>query len=351
MRKLARVGRPASRSDSSARTSGSRRSTCPRSAAARRTRPSSRCTWPDCQPSLVATAVSEETASSRASSQCSSGRVPVSRSVASRSRSTYSVSRPTRSTCALPTSSSGRARSSQAGGVVGERDAGEQPVEAELPGVLRRSRRARSARGARRRRPTARPDSRAQRVELVEVVVAEPEPPAHRLGPRPGRGPASPVARPPARSSSAVGDAEQRVGLPRRTVGEPDPQPMRGMAAAPDHVAEPEPGLDQRRVRLDVGAHHQDVTRLEGGVVVEEAEQHLAQHVDLTGDAVAARAPGPTGRRWRSTRPSGRGRSAARSPWSRPSRVSGGGGSAARRRSRWPPSTARAGARACHARG
>ena len=170
-------------------------------------------------------------------------------------------------------------------GVVGERDAGEQPVETELPGV-------RDVGGepelgavigvegpshARLARPG---------VELVEVVVAEPEPPPHRLGPGQvedlrRRGPAA------RQVEQRRGDAEQRVGLSRRAVGEPDPQPVGGVAGAPHHVTEPEPGLDQGRVRLDVGTHHQDVTRLEGGVVVEEAQQHLTQHVDLAGDAVA----------------------------------------------------------------
>ncbi len=55
-----------------------------------------------------------------------------------------------------------------------------------------------------------------------------------------------------------------------------------------DHVAEPEVGDDQRCVGLDVRAHHQDVARLQRGVVGEQAEQHLAQHVDLAGGAVAA---------------------------------------------------------------
>ncbi len=50
----------------------------------------------------------------RPSSQWSSGWVPTRSSVTARSRSTYSASRPTRSTCPLPTSSSGSVRSSQA---------------------------------------------------------------------------------------------------------------------------------------------------------------------------------------------------------------------------------------------
>ena len=48
-----------------------------------------------------------------------------------------------------------------------------------------------------------------------------------------------------------------------------------------------ERGLDQRRERLDVGAHHDDVARFEGGVVGEQADDHLAQHLDLARAAVA----------------------------------------------------------------
>jgi hypothetical protein len=50
---------------------------------------------------------------------------------------------------------------------------------------------------------------------------------------------------------------------------------------------ETERRLDERGVRLDVGAHHQDVARLESGVVGEQAEDHLAQHLDLASGPVA----------------------------------------------------------------
>ena len=84
-----------------------------------------------------------------------------------------------------------------------------------------------------------------------------------------------------------AGDAEQRVGLDERAVGQPDPQPMRRMRAVHD-VAEPEVRVDQRCVGLDVRAHHQDVARFQRGIVGEQAEQNLAEHVDLAGRAVAA---------------------------------------------------------------
>lgn len=52
-------------------------------------------------------------------------------------------------------------------------------------------------------------------------------------------------------------------------------------------LTEPEAGHDQRRIGLDVRAHHHDVTRLQRRVVFKQAEQHLPQHVDLAGRAVA----------------------------------------------------------------
>jgi len=48
-----------------------------------------------------------------------------------------------------------------------------------------------------------------------------------------------------------------------------------------DDVPEAEPSGDQRCVGLDVGTHHEDVARLERRVVLKQAEQHLAEHVDL----------------------------------------------------------------------
>ena len=90
------------------------------------------------------------------------------------------------------------------------------------------------------------------------------------------------------------GDGEQRVGAGEGAVGEPHPQPVGRVAAVGvgDDVGEPEPGRDQRRERLDVGAHHEDVARLEGRVVLEQPDQHLAQHVDLAGRRRGRRAPG-----------------------------------------------------------
>ena len=50
---------------------------------------------------------------------------------------------------------------------------------------------------------------------------------------------------------------------------------------------EPERGGDQRSEILDVGAHHDDVARLKGGIVSKQADEHLPQHLHLTVGAVA----------------------------------------------------------------
>ncbi len=49
----------------------------------------------------------------------------------------------------------------------------------------------------------------------------------------------------------------------------------------------PEGGVDERRVRLDIGAHDDDVAWLESGVVAEQVQQALAEHLDLPGGSVA----------------------------------------------------------------
>ena len=122
--------------------------------------------------------------------------------------------------------------------------------------------------------------------DVLEVVVGEPEARPHRRGLREvehlaGGGP---TAR---QREQLRRHAEQRVGLDERAVGEAHPKLVRGMNAL-DHVAEAEARDDQRRVGLDVRAHDEDVAGLERLVVGEQAEQHLAQDVDLAGRAVAA---------------------------------------------------------------
>ncbi|CFE46738.1 Uncharacterised protein [Mycobacterium tuberculosis] len=76
VRKLARVGRPASCASKSARTSGSRNSGAAREPARASTSANSRCTCARCQPSLQAVSRSIPVAS--ASSHATNGRAPLS---------------------------------------------------------------------------------------------------------------------------------------------------------------------------------------------------------------------------------------------------------------------------------
>ena len=121
----------------------------------------------------------------------------------------------------------------------------------------------------------------------LEVVVGEAEPGPHRLG----RGEVEDGGggHPAGRQLDEVGgDAEERVGGAGRPVGEADAEPVgRVTDVLTGHVGQAEAGRDQRRVGLDVGAHHEDVARLERRVVLEQPDQHLAQHVDLSRGAVA----------------------------------------------------------------
>ena len=167
-------------------------------------------------------------------------------------------------------------------GVVADRDPGEHAVETEGPGVLHVALEAErlAVRGV---------EGPADAGVLhppgdgLEVGVGEPEAAAHRIGgqqvqDRAGLGP------PPGEVEQTADDGEQRVGLGQRPVGQPDPEPVTGV---PADVTHPERGGHQRRVGLDVGAHHEDVARLQGRVVVEQAEHHLAQHLDLARGPVA----------------------------------------------------------------
>ena len=191
----------------------------------------------------------------RVSSQWASGCSPVRSSSVIASRSTSSASRPARSMSLLSTSSSGSAlsiqRSPSSAIAAPEQDA----VEAGAPGVLRdRGEAVRRAvlaveppADARRRHPAAEP---------FEVVVGEPEPSAdrrrggeveHLAGGHPGVG----------ELEQRRDSGEQRVGLAQRPVGEPDPEPVAGVAVLVGRgvVGQAERRGDQRRVVLDVRAH------------------------------------------------------------------------------------------------
>ena len=120
--------------------------------------------------------------------------------------------------------------------------------------------------------------------DVLQVVVAEREARAHGLR----AGEVEHLASGDAAAGQVEqlgGDRQQRVGLDQGPVGQLDTEPVRGMRVAHD-LPEAEVRRDQRGVSLDVGAHDEDVAGLQCLVVGEQAEQHLAQHVDLPGRAV-----------------------------------------------------------------
>ena len=166
----------------------------------------------------------------------------------------------------------------------------------------------------------------------LELLVAEAEAGAHRVG----AGDVEHLARghPAADQLDELGgEREQRVGGGERAVGQPHPQLVAGVPGAlARDVGHAEGGGDQGCVGLDVGDHHEDVARLERRVVLEQPDQHLAQHVDLPGGAVAGVdlhgvVAGPP--RGRSARRRVGAWLARRSCWSQPSNVPADGGGAA----------------------
>ena len=165
--------------------------------------------------------------------------------------------------------------------VLGHRRPEQNAVEASAPGVLRdRGQVVRRAvftveppPNARRRHPTP---------QAFQVVVGESEPPPN--GRR--RGEVEHLAR----RNAGIGEfehrrngGEQRVGLAQGAVGEADPEPVTGVAVLVGRgvVSKAERRGDQRRVVLDVRAHDQHVAWFEGGVLGKQADEHLAQHLDL----------------------------------------------------------------------
>ncbi len=104
------------------------------------------------------------------------------------------------------------------------------------------------------------------------------------------------VSRCAASSSSRAIDAEHRVRLAQRAVGEPDAQVRRAVllrqrvelvVLVVGDLPRAEGRLDQRRERLDVRAHDDDVSWLERGVVGEQVQDRVADDLDLAGAAVA----------------------------------------------------------------
>ena len=307
VRKFARVGRPRSRSASSARTSASSSSRPPARApslASATTSSSRRWSSRRCQESRSLVAVSASAA------PAIGVRPAVDRSAARRARrpprwtrSTNSANRPARSIAPLLDVVERQHAADEPPILLGHRDADQHPVEAAPPRVRRRA--TSSLNGS---RCAA---SSPQRIPLAddpllhprEVVVVEAEAPAHRLavgqveqlrGGRPLVGEREQLA----------DDAEHRVGLPQRAVGEPDAEVGQALVASGGVVlvvarsarARAERGLDQRRERLDVRAHHDHVARLERRVVLEQVQDRVAERPRPGARGRGRRGPGRCGR-------------------------------------------------------
>ena len=343
MRKFARVGRPWSRSASSARTSSSTRSTGSAPSASSTRSPSRRSSSPRCQASRSGAAVSASAAAASASAHAASGCAR--RSEASTAAEPVEqLGQPPREVDRAALDAEREHALPQL--LVGERDAGEQPVE---PGA---------------------PRARGEPLELVGLAVGRVEPPAHAglAHPLLGAGELVVVEAEAAAHRRPVGQvehlrggeplareveqprdhAEQRVGLAQRAVGEPDLEERL-------LLARPEGGVDERREGLDVGAHHDHVARLERRVVGERVQHGVAQHLDLPRAAVAGVDADAAVRRVehaaaRRRRPAAAARAAARRRGSRPGSPRAGSARAAARRGGGrrarPRARARAGARA-----
>ena len=254
-------------------------------------RPARAAPGPAATPRPRPTSVSAAMPSRNVSSQWSTGCVPLSRSV----------------TCAEPVDQLGQppgevdARGAdvverQRGAdpalrVVRDRHAREHAVEPEPPGVLHvvlEPERA-AVLGVVRPADAGLLDPRG---DGVEVVVRQPEPASDRLDRHEVEHPAG-LGASVGEVEQDAGHGEQRVGLGERTGRRAAPAAgARGARSwsgrsSPPTLPEPERRLDERGVGLDVGAHDEDVARLERGIVGEQAEQRLAEHLDLTGRAVA----------------------------------------------------------------
>ena len=176
--------------------------------------------------------------------------------------------------------------------VLGHRDAEQQPVDARPP----RARRERLELVRRAVRGIQAPAHAAVGDPLLdarEVVVVEVEAPPDRVA----VGEVEHLRRgqPRAREVEQLrDDAEHRVGLAQRAVGEPHAQV--GQPGVDGRVlgvlvvaarADAERRVDERRERLDVGAHDDDVARLEGRVVLQQVQDRVARDLDLARAAVA----------------------------------------------------------------
>ena len=140
------------------------------------------------------------------------------------------------------------------------------------------------------RRVEAPPDPGSHHPLLEPARSSSSKPNRRRTGSRPARSSTwEAVTR--ARQLEQLGDdAENGVGLAQRTVGEPYPQVgkmCRASVSSSMGSDGTEGGVDERCVRLDVGAHDDHVAGLEVIVIVEQVEDGVAQDFDLAGPPVA----------------------------------------------------------------
>ena len=164
--------------------------------------------------------------------------------------------------------------------LLGHGDAEQDPVEAGLPGVGAESSSWNGARCAaskpqRTHAPLTHSSSRNR--------SSSPKWKRRRTGSRPARSSTSvAVILAVASSRTSARTPMHRVGLPERPVGQADLEGARRVVGAVAEVVAAERRLDQRREVLDVGAHHDDVAGLEGRVLLEQVQDGVAQHLDLT---------------------------------------------------------------------
>ena len=125
-------------------------------------------------------------------------------------------------------------------------------------------------------------------LEPCEVVVVEAEmtPDGRTSGQVENLGRGHPAAR---HVEEPRDDAEQRVDLTDRAVGQAHPEIRMVGIALTDFVLigmRVERGVDERRVSLDVRAHDEYVAWFEIGVILEQVQDRMAEHLDLAGPAV-----------------------------------------------------------------